>query len=120
MTYTTINDDLSVGSQVYASDIKQIAQKGYRALICNRPDGETPDQPDFATIASIAKEAGLETRYIPVLPNELLEKQAIQFANALRTLPTPVLAYCHSGARSSALWKLQKVLTENSISQPTN
>lgn len=113
MNYTKINDDLSVSPQIYASDIKQVVKRGFRSIICNRPDGETPDQPDFVTIASLAKQAGLEALYIPVTLGEMQEKQAIQFSAALSTLPGPVLAYCRSGARSSTLWKLQKALAEN-------
>lgn len=113
MTYTKINDDLSVSSQIYTDDIERIIKSGFRSIICNRPDGETSDQPDFVTIASRAKQAGIEALYIPVTPGEMQEKQAIQFAAALRALPGPILAYCRSGARSSALWKLQKELADN-------
>lgn len=113
MTYTRINDELSVSSQIYPDDIERIIKSGFRSIICNRPDGETPDQPDFVTIASHAKQAGLEALYIPVTPGEMHEKQVNQFAEALRTLPGPILAYCRSGARSSALWKRQKELAEN-------
>lgn len=113
MTYTRINDDLSVSSQIYTDDIERIIKSGFRSIICNRPDRETPDQPDFVTIASFAKQAGIEALYIPVAPGQMQEKQAIQFAAALHTLPGPVLAYCRSGARSSALWKRQKELAED-------
>ncbi len=114
MTYKKLSDDLSVSAQINANDIEQLAADGFRSIICNRPDGESPDQPDFATLASIAKKAGLETSYIPVSPSGIQEQQAVQFAAALRTLPAPALAYCRSGARSAAIWEVQKQLTDNS------
>lgn len=114
MSYKKLSDDLSVSAQIHANDIEQIAADGFRSIICNRPDGESPDQPDFATLASIAKQAGLETSYIPISPSGIQEEQAVQFAAALRTLPGPALAYCRSGARSAAIWELQKQLTDNS------
>jgi len=117
MSYKKMNEDLSVTGQIYENDIEQIAAKGFRSIICNRPDGESPDQPDFATLASIAQQAGLETSYIPVSPSGIQEEQAVQFASALRTLPGPALAYCRSGARSATIWELQKQLTDNSTNE---
>lgn len=113
MTLTKLNDDFAVSAQIYAHDIDHLVKKGFRSIICNRPDGETPDQPDFATIASIAKRAGLESSYVPVRPGDMQKEHAIQFSAVLRTLPGPTLAYCRSGARSTALWKMQNQLAEN-------
>src|SRR3989304_5429253 len=38
-----------------------------------------------------------------------LEKDVRAFAEALRTLPRPVYAFCRSGGRSAALWALASV-----------
>lgn len=113
MTYKQLSDDFSVSGQIHADDIGQIVSKGFRSIICNRPDGESPDQPDFATLAAIAKQAGLEVSYIPVSPAGMNEDQVSQFAAALHTLPAPILAYCRSGARSTAIWEMQKHLSGN-------
>lgn len=117
MTYKKLNEGLSVSGQVHADDIEHIAAQGFRAIICNRPDGESPDQPDYATLAAIARQAGLETSYIPVSPSGIQEEQAVQFAEAMRNLPGPALAYCRSGARSAAIWEFQKQLADDSPSE---
>ncbi len=115
MTYKRLSDDLSVSGQIHADDIEQIVSQGFRSIICNRPDGESPDQPDFASLATVAKQAGLEISYIPVSPAGMNEDQVSQFAAALHTLPAPTLAYCRSGARSTAIWEMQKHLSDNNI-----
>ena len=51
---------------VAPADVPALAAAGYRAIICNRPDGEAPDQPPFAVIAEAAQRAGLPVRYLPV------------------------------------------------------
>ena len=45
MDIRRIDDELSVSPQISADDISAIAQAGYRAIVCNRPDGEAADQP---------------------------------------------------------------------------
>jgi len=103
MEITPYSADLSVCAQIGPRDIKAIKTRGYRAIICNRPDGEAADQPSFAQIASAAQEAGLEARYIPIIPGQMGPLDVTAFAKAMQALPKPVLAYCRSGARSTAL-----------------
>ncbi|MGI9500254.1 MAG: beta-lactamase hydrolase domain-containing protein, partial [Geminicoccaceae bacterium] len=42
-----VTENLSVSPQITTSDIEAIAAAGFRSIICNRPDGEAPDQPSF-------------------------------------------------------------------------
>jgi len=101
-----ISDTLSVAGQIRPDDIPEIAKAGYRAIICNRPDGEGPDQPAFEEIESAAKSQGLEARYMPVSTGRVQDEDAEAFGKALKELPGPVLAYCRSGTRSATLWSL--------------
>jgi len=103
MDITPYSADLSVCAQIDPSDIQAIKTRGYRAIICNRPDSEATDQPSFAQIASAAQVAGLEARYIPVIPGQMGPLDVTAFAEAMQVLPKPVLAYCRSGARSTTL-----------------
>ncbi|KHJ59198.1 beta-lactamase hydrolase domain-containing protein, partial [Burkholderia glumae] len=74
---------------------------GFRAVICNRPDGESADQPAFAEIAAAARELGLDARYLPVeAADRIGEAQVDAFGAMLDALPKPVLAYCGSGRRA--------------------
>jgi sulfide:quinone oxidoreductase len=106
MHLNQINDALSVAAQITAADMAAITDAGFRSVICNRPDGESADQPTYAEIEAAAKAAGLDMRYIPVQSGFVRDKDALAFGAALRDLPKPVLAYCRSGARSSMLWSL--------------
>ena len=66
MQIDTVTPEFSTTGQVQPEDLQAIVDKGFASLICNRPDGEEPDQPDWAELDAAAQRAGLETRYIPV------------------------------------------------------
>jgi sulfide:quinone oxidoreductase len=98
-----LNKNLSVAGQVSIADMTDLAAQGFKSLICNRPDGESNDQPTFAEIAAAAKAAGLEARHIPVSSSGARAEDAALFAKAMAELPGPILAFCRSGARSTAI-----------------
>lgn len=108
MDIRKINDQISVAPQITAEDISDIAAAGFRSIICNRPDGEAPDQPDFADIEAAAKAAGLQTLLLPIVGGMISAEQVEAFGTALREMPGPVLAYCRSGTRSTMLWSLSQ------------
>ncbi|MCB1335196.1 MAG: TIGR01244 family phosphatase [Roseivivax sp.] len=111
MDIKTITEDIAVAPQITAGDLAEIAAKGYRSIICNRPDGEGADQPAFAEIAAAAKAAGLEARYQPVVSGQVMDADAAAFGKLLRDLPGPVFAYCRTGTRSATLWSLSQATT---------
>jgi sulfide:quinone oxidoreductase len=80
--------------------------QGFKAIVCNRPDGEGPDQPLFAEIERAAAATGLSARYVPVASGKVSDEDASKFSAAMSVLPKPVLAYCRSGTRSTTLWAL--------------
>ena len=108
MDIKPITQDISVTGQIDPQDLAAIAAAGFRTVICNRPDGETPDQPAFAQIQSAAQDAGLKTVLVPIsgppVPREAIE----QFAAALEASDGPTLAFCRSGMRSTMLWALSQ------------
>ena len=101
-----LSDAVAVAGQVRPADLADIVGAGYRSLVCNRPDGEAPDQPAYREVAEAAGRLGLEVRYLPVVSGRMSAEDATAFAGLLRELPAPVLAYCRSGARSGQLWAL--------------
>ena len=46
MHITQISQDFSVSPQITAADVAEIANAGFKSIICNRPDFEEPTQPD--------------------------------------------------------------------------
>lgn len=95
-----------VAGQLQAADITVLAAQGWRSLFCNRPDGEAADQPASTELAQAAVAHGLAWRHLPVVSGQWRDADVAAFAEALRTLPAPVLAFCRSGTRSIHLWAL--------------
>jgi sulfide:quinone oxidoreductase len=111
MDVKAITTGLSVSPQIAPTDIPALAAQGFRAIICNRPDGEGADQPTFEEIEIAARAAGIEARYIPIVAGKVGDDDAAAFGQALDTLPKPVLAYCRTGTRSATLWSLSQAGT---------
>lgn len=103
-----LTPDLSVAWQIFPADLVHIAQAGFRAVICNRPDGEGVDQPNFAEIEAAAHAAGLEAHDLPVVSGKVSDENAAAFGVARAALPKPLLAYCRTGMRSATLWSFDE------------
>jgi sulfide:quinone oxidoreductase len=108
MELKEISSKITVSPQVTKKDVAEIKAKGFRAIICNRPDGEGADQPSFEEINAAAKLAGIEARYLPVQSGMVTDEDVAAFRDALEELPRPLLAYCRSGTRSATLWSLSE------------
>ncbi len=106
MSVTQLSSEFSVSDQIVPQDLARLAAQGFRAVICNRPDGEGAGQPAFAEVAAAARAAGMEAAYLPVEPGMAGAAEARAFADLLTRLPRPVLAYCRSGARAQSLWSM--------------
>ncbi len=108
MDAKTISDVFSVSPQIHPEDLQALVEQGFRALICNRPDGEGADQPVFKEIESAAAVVGLETRYVPITAGRVTDDDVAAFSAAMDALPKPVIAYCRTGTRSATLWSLSE------------
>ena len=108
MDIRKITDELSVAPQILAAEVPAIAAAGFRAVICNRPDGETSDQPCCSDIEAAVKAHGLVWRSQPVRSGAVTFADAQEFGVLLAELPKPVLAYCRSGTRCATLWCLSQ------------
>jgi len=103
-----INDHVSVSPQISPEDIPAIKAQGFVAIINNRPDGESPDQPDGATIEKAAHAAGLSYHYIPLGRDGVNAEMIDQTKQVLEGSAGPVFCYCRSGTRSTTLWALSQ------------
>ena len=101
-----IADQLSVAPQLMPDAMAELARLGFKSVINNRPDFEHgPDQPASAAVEAAAVAAGLQYRHLPVDGGWESPEQFAEFARLLAELPTPVLAFCRSGARSTRLYQ---------------
>lgn len=99
---------LSVAPQIAPDELAAAAAAGFTTLICNRPDGEQPGQPDHETMARAAEAAGLRFVFQPVVSGQVRPEHARAFGEALAQSTGPVLAYCRTGTRSTTLWALSQ------------
>jgi len=115
-----INDHISVSGQIMPQDIAALKAQGFVAIINNRPEGESPDQPDGAEIEAAAKAAGLAYYAIPLGREGVSAEMVEQTKAVLDASNGPVFAFCRSGTRSTTLWALSQagdVDAEEIISQ---
>ena len=108
MDVNSITPNLSVCSQILASEMQAVNEAGFKAIICNRPDGEGSDQPSFKEIEAAASQYGLQAKYLPAESGKVRDEDGKAFGQLLNTLPGPVLAYCRTGMRSTTLWALSQ------------
>ena len=105
MQITQLDENVSVSGQVDPAAMHALAEHGFRSIIYNRPDGEEPGQPSWAEVEAAAKDAGLEARNIPIASMEDIAARKGDFAQAIKDMPGPVLAYCRTGNRSGRLYE---------------
>lgn len=108
MELKKISPRITVSPQITLEDVEAIAAEGYRAIICNRPDGEGADQPSFEEIEAAAIAAGITARYVPVERGLVRDEDVAAFGAALDEVQRPVLAYCRTGTRSATLWSFHE------------
>jgi len=105
LPFRPVADDVCVAPQLSPEAMAEAARTGFRSVINNRPDFEEgPHQPTNASIEAAARAAGLEYRYLPVNSAYQSPEQIAAFAEVLKQLPRPILAFCRSGARSTRLF----------------
>lgn len=106
MDVRKLTDDVSVAPQIAPEDLAAIKAAGFRSIICNRPDGEAPDQPLYREIEEAAAAHGIEIRNQPVVSGKMSDEDAAKFSELIKELPKPILAYCRTGTRCASLWSL--------------
>jgi sulfide:quinone oxidoreductase len=103
-----LSPELSVAPQILPMELRALHEAGFRSVICNRPDGEGADQPNFDEIEIAAQQAGLHARYLPAESGKVSDEQGAAFGALLAELPKPVLAFCRTGMRSTTMWALSQ------------
>ena len=106
-----LSDTIGVSDQISPEDVLELSGLGIKSIICNRPDRESEsDQPDAESIRQASKKLGIEFVFHPVESNFQTNQDASKMAKYLCELPKPIIAYCRSGGRSTALIGLAEQL----------
>ena len=97
--------DVFVGHQLVEADFAELAARGFRSVVNNRPDGEVPGQLPNRQAHAAALHHGLAFRYFPVISANITDDEIVdEFARLMNDLPRPVLFYCRTGTRCATLW----------------
>ncbi len=103
---TSLCPEFTVCGQINVADVAKLAAKGFKSIINNRPDGEDgPNQPRSAEIEAAAKAAGMAYVHFPIHSPMEAAMKAQAYQAACAALPHPVVAFCRSGGRASALFQ---------------
>ena len=116
---TKVDNNFSTCGQIISSDVSDIAAMGFRSIICNRPDEESPDQPRFTDIENTARLQGLQVAYLPVVTGRIEPADVAAFANLLSTLPAPIIGFCRSGKRSTSLYTAAQAIKSPDVTRPS-
>lgn len=103
-----INEHVSVSGQIAPEDVAALKDLGFVAIVNNRPDGESPDQPPGADIEAAANAAGLAYYAIPLGREGVSPDLVAQTKAVLEGSNGPVFCFCRSGTRSTTLWALSQ------------
>lgn len=104
----------AVTGHLAQEDFAAAAAAGFRSVISNRPDGESPAYPDSSASAALAAAAGLGFRHIPATKFEVFSDRVVGgMTESLGALPGPVLAHCASGMRSAVAWAAAAARTQD-------
>lgn len=106
MKLAILTPNVTAMPQPSIKEIEELADRGYRSIIGNRPDGEAPDQPAWNELKAAALAFGMEAVHIPVVAGRIGEADVSAFSEALERLPKPIAAFCRTGTRSTLLWAL--------------
>jgi sulfide:quinone oxidoreductase len=100
-----LEKDVFVAPQLVEADFVEIAARGFRSVVNNRPDGEAEGQLPDRRAAAAARRHGLEYRFQPVMNVNVTDDTVVEaFVELLDELPRPILFYCRTGTRCSILW----------------
>lgn len=108
--FRKVTDDFAVAPQISVADVADAAAQGFRMLINNRPEGESPDQPSGEAIHAAAQAAGMDYVHIPIRGGPSPDQVEAERA-ALAEAKGPVLAYCRSGTRSIVTWSVGQAIS---------
>ena len=109
MKHAKVTDTFTVSPQLQPGDMSELANAGFRTVICNRPDGEEPGQPAVALMREAAEAAGMAFHHIPVSGGAFPSDAIKTFSQVREGADGKVLAFCRTGTRSITLDALANI-----------
>lgn len=106
MDIRQITRDYFVAPQLDPADMAELADAGFAAVICNRPDAEVPAPLQAEAMREAAEAAGLEFHVLPLTHQTFTDDNIGRQREIAESAEGRVLAYCASGTRSTIAWAL--------------
>tara|TARA_B100000575_G_scaffold289296_1_gene290828 strand:+ start:764 stop:1195 length:432 start_codon:yes stop_codon:yes gene_type:complete len=94
---------VTLSAQIDEQDLLSLADNGVQLIICNRPDGESAEQPSFDAIKKSAEELGMQAVSIAFKSGEM-DLHHIKSFTRLLNAGKKTHAYCRTGNRSFCLY----------------
>lgn len=117
MEYGRLAENVTVSGQITPADVATLKDMGVDVIVCNRPDGESSDQPEFSIIKAAADQQGIKTAFIPFSGSGLSYQHVDAFREVLNEGGT-IHMYCRTGNRCTVLWNTtQSLSAEESASK---
>lgn len=110
MEIKKLDDQVTVSEQFSCDAMAELAKSGVKVVVCNRPEGETEDQPSYAEMEKAAADSGLEFVAIPFARGQMTPEHCKEFAEVLAR-GDKVHAFCRTGNRSCNVWAGARVLS---------
>ncbi len=104
--FRKLSPTMYASPQIQPEQLDEAKALGVTLVINNRPDGESPEEPQGPQIEAAARAADMDYLAIPISHTGFSEPQVAAMEQALEGADGPVLAYCRSGTRSTLLWAL--------------
>lgn len=111
-TITFITPEFAVTGELSPADFAELAARGFKTIINNRPDGESEGQMPASMQEEVARQNGLDYVHIPATQRDLFTDGVVgAMADAMANRQGPFLAHCKSGMRSTILWAVVSART---------
>lgn len=99
-----LSNTLYVSRQPELADVAALAAEGFSVVMCNRPDGETADQPASVEMRKLVEAAGMLFVDYPVTPVTFPGPNLQKISQVFSGDEGKVFAFCRTGTRCTNLW----------------
>jgi sulfide:quinone oxidoreductase len=107
--FSHLTPNVAVCGQLKPEDLAEVAKRGFRAIVNNRPEGEAwIGQPPETSLDEAATAAGIACHHITFTMPTLTAEHARQLNTVLDSADGPILVFCASGFRSALLWAIAR------------
>lgn len=108
MRLKQVNSEFLVSEQITPQDLKKIAENGIKTIILNCSDSEITKPFNQLNIKEIAAQHNIAIEYLPVTYEKITKAHVEKFKHLYLNAKKPLLASCHTGICSMALWALSQ------------